>query len=1049
MTSIDPNRRAVLEALPLLDMVAPEVRGLVIDSFVPVSFPYGAVIVMEGAPADALYVVATGRARVFMGADRSEISLNLLGPGDSFGETALLNGGVRTATVRASSQVDALRLDAGVFRALAHHYPKIGESFEAGIRRQEMVSLLRLSPVFAPLSQAGMRDLLSYLEPVHVAAGDVICEQGDPGEALHIVEEGRIRVLRDESGEDHNLAFLTTGDMVGERSLLTGGPVAGTVIALSECRLLRLHKSAFDRLLETHSTFRDQISARVEQYDYRRRAKVPLGFAEELLPAAAESARSVAADNLIDVPQGDIGAPRAGSSSPAAEHLEAFDPIFVKSPNRIRRFPHIRQVDEADCGAAAMAAVCRYFGARVSLARVRQHVGTGIDGTSLRGLADGAERLGLAARPMKVSPRNLDAMPLPAVLHWQGNHWVVLFDIDGTHARISDPALGIRRVSRRELEEAWTGYAVLCTRTARLDEMATSSSGFTWLRPFARRFWRPIAVATALATVVSALQLALPVLTKIIVDRVLGPRDFPLLQTLVLAMVGVLIVSVAASYLQRLILTRAATRMDAQTLDHVAGKMLALPMRYFYARRTGDLQRRLIGMRQVRQFLVQNSVNAITSAVQLIVAMALMFVFDRVLATIFMAAVPLYVMLMRFAVRRMRPLADNLEDAFSTYHSLQVDAVKGIETVKALGGEDALRQSMVREYGLLSDRQVKADMASMAYDGAVQAITFISLVAFVWFGSLRVLDGSLTIGGLVSFSTLVVLVNTPIMTLLGLWDDVQSSSVLLSRLSDIFEEEPEQGADRSRLRPVPTLEGRVRLNGVGFRYGGSEAPEILSDITFEVAPGATVAIVGRSGSGKTTLMKCLAGLVEPTAGTIFYDGVDMRELDLRQLRRHLGVVLQESFLFADTLARNIAFGEAKPDMDRVVRAAAVASAHDFVSRLPLGYDTKVGETGLLLSGGQRQRIAIARALYHEPAILLFDEATSSLDTEAERSVQENIGRLLDRRTCFVIAHRLSTIRNADLILVLERGRLVETGTHHELMRAKGLYFYLSSQQLDL
>jgi ATP-binding cassette subfamily B protein len=477
--------------------------------------------------------------------------------------------------------------------------------------------------------------------------------------------------------------------------------------------------------------------------------------------------------------------------------------------------------------------------------------------------------------------------------------------------------------------------------------------------------------------------------------------------------------------------------------------MLALPMRYFYARRTGDLQRRLIGMRQVRQFLVQNAVVAITSAVQVLVAIVLMFFYSRVLALVFLAAVPLYVALMRFAVRRMRPLADSLEEAFSAYHSLQVDAVKGIETVKAAGGEDAMRRAMLREYSALSDRQLKSDMATMAYEGAVQAITFASLVAFVWIGSLQVLNGSLSVGGLVSFSALVVLANGPIALLLGLWDDLQVASVLLSRLSDVFEEEPEQGEDRSRLRPVPTLEGRVRLEGVGFRYGGPDAPAILSDISFEVPPGTTVAIVGRSGSGKTTLVKCLAGLIEPTEGTIFYDGVDMRDLDYRELRRHVGVVLQESFLFADTLARNIAFGAPEPDMARVARAATVASAHDFITRLPLGYETKVGESGLLLSGGQRQRVAIARALYHEPAILLFDEATSSLDTEAERSVQDNMERLLEQRTSFVIAHRLSTIRNADMILVLERGQLVERGTHDDLMAAKGLYFYLSSQQLDL
>jgi ABC-type bacteriocin/lantibiotic exporter with double-glycine peptidase domain len=272
---------------------------------------------------------------------------------------------------------------------------------------------------------------------------------------------------------------------------------------------------------------------------------------------------------------------------------------------------------------------------------------------------------------------------------------------------------------------------------------------------------------------------------------------------------------------------------------------------------------------------------------------------------------------------------------------------------------------------------------------------------------------------------------------------------LMNRLNDIFEQEPEQGADHSRLAPVRTLEGRVRFHNLGFQYGGPESPRILDAINFDVPAGKTVAIVGRSGSGKTTLIKCLSGLLEPSEGTIFYDGVDMKTLNYRDLRRKIGFVLQENYLFDDTIARNIAFGEDEPDLDRVVWAARVANAHEFIERMPLGYDTRVGESGIAISGGQRQRVAIARAVYHQPAILVFDEATSALDTESEKAVKENMDKLLEGRTSFVIAHRLSTIRDADVILVLEKGKLVEHGNHEELMKRQGLYYYLSSQQLGL
>jgi ABC-type multidrug transport system fused ATPase/permease subunit len=248
---------------------------------------------------------------------------------------------------------------------------------------------------------------------------------------------------------------------------------------------------------------------------------------------------------------------------------------------------------------------------------------------------------------------------------------------------------------------------------------------------------------------------------------------------------------------------------------------------------------------------------------------------------------------------------------------------------------------------------------------------------------------------------------------------------------------------------VTTLEGRVERKGVGFRYGGSDTPAILEDLTFTVEPGETIAIVGRSGSGKTTLIKLLSGLYEPTAGSISFDGYDMSQLDYRTLRRQIGFVLQENYLFNDSLSANIAFGDETLDTEKLVRAAKAANAHEFIQRLPLGYDTRVGESGLRLSGGQQQRVAIARALYHTPPVLLFDEATSALDAESERAVKQSLDEVLSGRTSFVIAHRLSTIRDADRILVLERGRLVEQGTHDELMARQGLYFYLASQQLEL
>jgi ATP-binding cassette subfamily B protein len=693
--------------------------------------------------------------------------------------------------------------------------------------------------------------------------------------------------------------------------------------------------------------------------------------------------------------------------------------------------------------------VCRHYGRAVSLARIRQLCFTSTDGTSLRALCRAASELGLAARPVKASPRNLPEMPLPAIVHWEGNHWVVVYDVADGHVRIADPALGTRRVTRADFERRWSGYTALFDYTEAFARAPVEAASAAWLWPFVRPFRSIIGRAIGLAVVASALQMLLPVFTQVIVDRVLVEEDVGLLNMIVLAMLSALGFMTVAVVVQRYLLSFIAVRIDAATLDYLTRTLLALPMAYFTARRTGDIQRRLSGLRQVREFMVQSAVAGITSLVQLAAALALMLAYSPLLAGVFLVTAPLYLGLMRFSSQRLRPIFDDLEEGFGRYASHQIDAIRGIETVKAMGAEVAFRELMLNQFHRIARRQFRADFTVMVYEGAVGMVTFLTTALFLWVGARQVLDGQLTIGALVAFNALVALANGPITTLLNLWDNFQLATVLLGRLDDVFQQEPEQGRDRARLAPVRTLEGRIGLRGVGFRYGGPESPPILDGITLDVPAGRMVAIVGRSGSGKTTLVKCLAGLLEPTDGTILYDGVDLKALNYRDLRRQIGFVLQENHLFDDTIARNIAFGEDEPDMDRVMWAARVANAHEFIERLPLGYDTRVGESGLAISGGQRQRIAIARAVYHQPPVLIMDEATSSLDTESERAVKENIDRLLEGRTSFVIAHRLSTVRDADLIVVLEKGRLVEQGNHDDLMKRQGLYFYLVSQQLGL
>jgi len=1003
------------------------------------NYEFGDLLVRQGEPADAFYVLVSGRARVVKSDQNgNEIVLATLKPGDSFGESALTEGGTRTATVRCSTAVEALRLDRDDFLELAEETPELKHHIEMTARHRSLHGFLYEFSNFGRLPVPALRSLVEKLTPIEVPKGEAIIREGDPPGAMFILEKGRARAFHSRNGSQHNLAFYRDGDFFGELSILNGSPRAASIEAFSDCRLLALEPDAVRDLKRRYPEFGKLMEERLAQYQVESEARVPLDFATEMLPA------EVAAHDKLEVDD-DKPKPVAAGEDPFAEE----GGLFRKRKGRIRKVEHIEQIDEMDCGAASLGMICRHFGRKVSLSRIRQLCHTSTDGTSLKAICRAATELGLAARALKVSLRNLPLMPLPAIVHWEGNHWIVLYDVADAYVKVADPALGLRKIPRKEFEEDWSGYAALFDYTTAFANAPESKPGLAWILPFLAKFKTIFIQVMLLAIAITFLELLFPVFTEMVVDKVIVEKNVSLLETILLGMGAALFFVQACSLAQEYLLSFAAVRLDTAILDFLSRQMLSLPMSYFTSRRTGDIQRRLDGARQVREFAVHHGVGAILALVQLTGALTLMALYSPSLMLAFLATTPLYIGLMYFSQKVLRPLFAGVEESQGKYSSHQIDAIKGIEAVKAASAENVFRDMMLNEFLSVSRKIFRSSFIVMTYDSVLQSIGMLSTAIFLWVGAKQVMSGSLSIGGFVAFSSLTAMAYGGIMRTLGVWDNMQFATVLLNRLNDIFEQEPEQGRDRSRLAPVHSLEGRIELRGVSFKYGGPEAPNILSDITLDIAPGRMIAFVGRSGCGKTTLIKLIAGLLEPTEGTILFDHTDLKTLNYRDVRRHIGMVLQENHIFNESIARNIAFGDAEPDLDRVLAAAQTAAAHDFIMRLPLGYETKIGESGLSLSGGQKQRIAIARAVYNNPPVLIFDEATSALDTESERAIQDNLGRLTAGRTTIVIAHRLSTIREADSIVVLEKGMVAEVGNHDELMAQRGLYFYLSSQQLGI
>jgi ATP-binding cassette subfamily B protein len=1002
-------------------------------------YEFGDLIVRQDDPADSFYVLLSGRARVVKSDQNgTEIVLATLRPGDSFGEAALAEGGTRNATVRCSTGVEALRLDRADFRGLIEENPDLKKHLELTARHRSLHGFLYQFSNFGRLPVPALRSLIEKLEPVEVAKGGNIIRQGDAPGAMFILEKGRARAYSQNNGSEHNLAFYRDGDFFGELSILQGSPRSATVEAFSDCRLLALEPDAVQDLKRRHPEFGKLMEERLAQYKLKTEARVPLDFTSEMLPAEATQHDKVELEQDTGKRNPDVDAPFAEEGG-----------LFRKSKKRIRKIEAIEQIDEMDCGAASLGMICRHFGRKVSLARIRQLCHTSTDGTSLKAICRAATELGLAARALKVSLRNLPLMPLPAIIHWEGNHWMVLYDVNDKFVRVADPALGLRKIPRKEFEQNWSGYAALFDYTIAFANAPESKPGVTWILPFLAKFKVIFAQVMLLAVAITMLELLFPIFTEMVVDKVIVEKNVSLLKVILLGMGAVLVFVQISSLAQEYLLSFAAVRLDTAILDFLSRQMLSLPMSYFTSRRTGDIQRRLDGARQVREFAVQHGIGAVLALVQLVGALALMVIYSPWLMFAFLATTPLYLGLMYFSQKVLRPLFAGVEESQGKYSSHQIDAIKGIEAVKAAAAESVFRDMMLNEFLAVSRKLFRSSFIMMTYDSVMSTIGMVSTAIFLWVGASQVMNGNLSIGGFVAFSSLTAMAYGGILRTLGVWDNLQFASVLLNRLNDVFEQEPEQGRDRSRLTPVHSLEGRIELRHVSFKYGGPEAPNILSDVSLDIAPGKMIAFVGRSGCGKTTLIKLIAGLLEPTEGTILFDNVDLKTLNYRDVRRHIGMVLQENHIFNEPIARNIAFGDPEPDLDRVLLAAQAAAAHDFIMRLPLGYETKIGESGLSLSGGQKQRIAIARAIYNNPPILIFDEATSALDTESERAIQDNLGRLTAGRTTIVIAHRLSTIREADSIVVLEKGSVAEVGNHDQLMAQRGLYFYLSSQQLGI
>ncbi|MGJ5138458.1 type I secretion system permease/ATPase [Bradyrhizobium oligotrophicum] len=658
-----------------------------------------------------------------------------------------------------------------------------------------------------------------------------------------------------------------------------------------------------------------------------------------------------------------------------------------------------------------------------------------------------AKQLKLKARAVRRTWDSLVKLPLPAIAARSDGSFVILGQVTAEAALIQDPLVNRpQSIKRAEFEANWTGTVVLMARRASLSDLARRFD-ITWFLQAMQKYRRLLGEVLLASFFLQLFGLVTPLFFQVVTDKVLTHRGYTTLDVLVFGLVTVTIFETVLGGLRTYVFSHTTNRIDVELGARLFRHLVALPIAYFEARRAGDSVARVHELENIRNFITSSALTLVIDLAFTFVFLGVMFYYSPFLSWIVVGSFPFYIALSAGVTPIFKKRLDLKFDRGAENQAFLVETVTAIQTLKAMAIEPQMQRRW--EEQLAGYVGASFDVLSLG-NWASQSVQFISKIVTaltLYFGAHLVIAGDLSVGELIAFNMLAGRVAQPVLRLAQLWQDFHQARLSVARLGDILNTTPEPAFNPSRAA-LPPVRGEVVFDHVSFRYR-VDGPLALHDVSLKVPVGQVVGIVGPSGSGKSTLTKLIQRLYVPEAGRILIDGVDLTVADVTWLRRQIGAVLQENVLFNRSIRDNIALADPGMAVERVIQAAELAGAHEFILGLPDGYDTVVGERGASLSGGQRQRIAIARALVTNPRILIFDEATSALDYESENIIQRNMRKICAGRTVFIIAHRLSAVRNADRIITIEGGRLVEDGTHDELIKRAGRYATLHQIQAGL
>jgi len=726
----------------------------------------------------------------------------------------------------------------------------------------------------------------------------------------------------------------------------------------------------------------------------------------------------------------------------------------------LKKFPNYKQTEAKDCGPTCIKIIAKHYGKAINTQQLRKLSETTREGSSLLGLSDAVESMGFKSLGIKLSFNKLLEAPLPCIIHWNKNHYVVLYKIKKDTIYISDPAHGLIAFTKKEFIQHWIGnnadehteegIALLIEPTPRFynEEFEEDEKfGFSFIFKYLFKYKKFIVQLIIGLLAGSLLQLILPFLTQSVVDVGIKNQDLNFVYLILLAQLLLFVGKASLEIIRSWILLHLSTRINISLISDFFIKLMKLPISYFDVRMTGDLLQRINDHKRIERILTTSSLTVLFSFFNLIIFSLVLGYYSLQIFGVFALGSVLYFSWVLFFFKKRKELDYKRFSQVSQEQSKVIELINGMQEIKLHNAERRMRWNW--EY--VQARLFKVATKSLALE-QTQSVgsNFINELKNMFITILSaklVIDGEITLGMMMAISYIVGQLNGPITQLINFMRDVQDAQISIDRLGEIHNMEDEEKPEDEKVTRIPE-KTPIKLNNISFRYTGGLEP-VLKDLTLEIPANKTTAIVGVSGSGKTTLMKLLLGFYQVDSGDITIGNFSLKNISQKEWRRNCGVVMQEGYIFNDSIAKNIAVGEDYVDKEKLAHAINVANIADYIEGLPLGYNTKIGSEGNGLSTGQKQRLLIARSVYKNPKFLFFDEATSALDANNEKVIMEKLNTFFSDKTAVVIAHRLSTVKNAHQIVVLDKGKIIEKGTHEELIKLKGSYHHLVKNQLDL